>query len=70
MSWERDYYTVTCKSCGNIGMLVTASDDWNRVETSWQGFKNGHAYPTNPLNSMATCEKCDSQEILITQKTD
>src|ERR1700674_3024931 len=64
-SWERDKYSVTCKACANKGRLILSSDDWNRFESHWEGFKEAHAYQYNPTASRAKCEKCESTDIEV-----
>lgn len=61
MSWEHESYQVTCKKCGNVGSVTYSSDDWNRSEVSWVGFKE--IPDPHPRRNRAACEKCGSEAI-------
>lgn len=73
MSWEHVYYEATCKKCGKKGFQIHSSDDWNRSETSWEGFEPFTDFPRHDElvarkkideNSYAKCE-CGSTDIEV-----
>jgi hypothetical protein len=41
MSWDRIRYRAVCDGCGQEGVRVEATDDWNRTETTFEGFYQG-----------------------------
>ena len=73
MSWDHYYYEATCRKCGAKGYRISSSDDWNRHETSWEGFKPFTDFPRYEylvarkkidVNSLAQCE-CGSTDIEV-----
>jgi predicted nucleic-acid-binding Zn-ribbon protein len=62
MSWEHDTYTITCKKCGHTGRLIISSDDWNRMEATWESFAEIRTSSFNPTASWGRCLKCGNDE--------
>ena len=59
MSWEHETYQIKCIKCGNVGFVTYSSDDWNRSEVSWRGFKE--IPDPHPRRNRAAYEKCGSE---------
>lgn len=38
MSTDRTRFIAQCDECGKTGVSISASDDWNRSWTEWEGF--------------------------------
>jgi hypothetical protein len=63
MSWEHNYYSAVCKSCGRQGERISSSDDWGNHEISWVNFKPHTDFPRHRY--LVARKKIDPYEFAI-----
>ena len=70
MSWEHIHYRAVCNGCGHEGVCIQSSDDWNRSESTYEGFDlrspSDYAVARKRVGAndmLAQCPKCGGTTI-------
>jgi len=72
MSWDRVRYRAVCNDCGHEGVRIEAMDDWNRMETTFEGFHQSIADVTAVARKRISsgsprCPMCGGTSITSTE---